>query len=91
MKKINWKIINFALWAEVLLSYLLPFKVIDGFQYQVGFPIPFISIYNTAFKANPFMSMHLNPLAFLVDGFILYFIILAGVKVYDKFKGKRAK
>jgi hypothetical protein len=86
VRKINWKIINFAFWIEVGLSYLLPFKTIDNFQYKVGFPIPFLTIYDTKIGINPLMSMQLNPLALLINGIIIYFIISLAIKTYRKFE-----
>lgn len=86
MKKVNWKIFNIAMWVEVVLSYVLPFKVIDNFEFKVGFPISFISVYDTAINHNPMMSMNLNPVAFLVNGVIIYCIILGIKKSYEKFK-----
>lgn len=91
MKKINWKIFNVALWIEVLLSYVLPFKVIDNFEYRIGFPIPFISIYDTEIGINPFISMALNPLEFFLNGFIIYFIMMFIVKLRYKTKHNTAK
>lgn len=93
MKKMNWKILNLAFWIEVVLSYFLPFKVLDDFQYQVGFPIPFISVYAAEFRINPFMSMHLNlnPLGFLFNGIIVYLIISACIKAYQKFRCNHTK
>lgn len=86
MKNINWKILNLAFWIEIFLSYLLPFKIIDNFQYKVGFPIPFITIYNTAIRVNPLMSMQLNPLALLLNAMIIYLIISLPIKASYKFK-----
>lgn len=34
------------------------------------------------------MSMHLNPLALLADGIIIYLIILVCIKAYQKFRYK---
>lgn len=84
MKKINWKILNTALWIEVVATYLLPFKGVDNFQYKAGFPIPFISVYDTAIGVNPLMSMHLNPIALFANAIILYLIISFCVKEYQK-------
>lgn len=91
MKKIKWKIFNVAFWIEVLLSYVLHFKVLDNFEYKIGFPIPFISIYNTKIGINPFISMSLNPLGFFLNGFIIYFIIMFIVKLCYKTKHNTAK
>ncbi|NCC15536.1 MAG: hypothetical protein EOM28_04190 [Clostridia bacterium] len=91
MKKINWRIFNLALWIEIFLSYLLPFKVIDDFEYKIGFPIPFISIYDSVIGINPFTSMSVNPFGFLLDGFIISFIIMFIVKSYYKIKHNTAK
>lgn len=82
MRKISWKILNIAFWIEVILSYLLPFKVTDNSQYQVGFPIPFITVYTKEPGINPLMSMALNPVALLFDGIIIYLIILVCIKAY---------
>lgn len=88
MKKTKWKALNIALWIEIILSYVLPFKIVDGFQYKVGFPIPFISVYDKKIGVNPFMSMHINPLPLLVDIVIIYSVILVCVKVCNHFKHK---
>lgn len=86
MKRNRWKILNAALWIEIVFSYFLPFQVTNHFQYQVGFPIPFLSIYNSKFGINPFMSMHLNPVRLLFDVFVIYLIISVCVKAYQKWR-----
>ncbi len=91
MKKINWKVLNAALWTEVVLSYILPFRAVNGFQYEAGFPIPFLSVYNTAIKGSPLMSMNLSFGGFLLNGAIIYCILLLAIKTYQKFKSEKAK
>lgn len=85
MKKVNWKIVNLAFWIEVILSYFLPFTVTDNFRYQVGFPIPYISVYSDSLSINPFMSMHLNPLPLLFNVIIIYGIITICIKALKYF------
>lgn len=89
MKKINWKFFNIALWSELILAYLLPFKKINEFHSQIGFPFPFISVYDTALGVNPFSSMYLNPAIFLLDGMIVYLIISYAVIVFTHIRKKR--
>ena len=91
MKKINWKIVNIAFWIELILSYILPFKTADNFQCQVGFPISFISVYDTSISVNPLMSMHLNPLALFVNGIMIYFIISMCLKIYKRMKDNQSE
>ncbi|MEG0854687.1 MAG: hypothetical protein RSF82_12480 [Angelakisella sp.] len=91
MKKINWKLLNLALWVEVILSYLLPFKTVNNFEYKVGFPVPFLSVYDTAIGVNPMMSMHLNPLGLLFNAVIIYLIISFCIRVYQKTKVQTTK
>lgn len=86
VKKINWKILNLAFWIEIILSYVVPFKVVDDFQYKTGYPIPFITVYDGEIGVNPFMSMYLNPLALLLNGFIIYLMISVAVSIYRSFK-----
>ena len=84
MKKINWKILNTAFWMELTLSYILPFHVVDNFQYRIGFPVAFLSIYDTKMGVSPLLSMHFNPLTFLADGVSIYLVLLGCVKIYQK-------
>ena len=88
MKKINWKILNVALWAELVLIYLLPFQITEHSDYLAGFPIPFLSVHAGKPGINPFMSMHLNPLGLLADGMILYLLLLACIRIYRKFRSR---
>ena len=90
VKKINWKILNLAFWVEVVLSYVLPFKVIDN-QYRVGFPIPFITVHDSAIGVNPLMSMYLNPIGLLSNGIIIYIIILSAVRMHHTIKSNYTK
>lgn len=85
MKRINWKILNYAFWIEIVLSYVLPFTVHGSSQYKVGFPVSFLSFYSGNTGISPFVSMYFNPLALLIDGIIIYLIIGLGIKVYGKF------
>lgn len=89
--RMNWKIINAAFWIEMILSYLLPFQITDGTQYQVGFPVPFIFVDAGEFHTSPFMSMHVNPLGLLLNGGIMYMILICCNKIYQKIRRNRTK
>lgn len=89
MNKINWKIVNIALWSEIILAYILPFKIVDNFKYNVGFPISFLTIYNNSIAINPMMSMSFNPINFLINIVILYYFIKFVLKYYCKIKHKK--
>lgn len=86
MKKINWKLFHLALWTELVLSYFLPFKATNDFQYHVGFPMSFLSVFDTKWQKSPFLSTHLNPFGLLLDVFIIYLILAACVNGYQKFR-----
>ena len=88
MRNFNGKILNAALWIEVLLTYLLPFQVTDDFQYQAGFPMSFITVYDTKIGVNPFMSMHLNPMGLLFDVIVIHLILLGCIRLYQKWRVK---
>ena len=90
-EKIDLRILNLAFWIEIILSYLLPFKITDSSQYQVGIPIPFIYISSTEIRISPLMSMHLNPLGLLSNGIIVYLIIIYFKKFYQKIRYNHTK
>ncbi|MCM1251441.1 MAG: hypothetical protein NC321_01350 [Clostridium sp.] len=89
MQKVNWKIVNLSFWIEVILSYLLPFKVMDNFRYQVGFPIPYLSVYDETPGVNPFMSMHFNPLSLLFNVIIIYMMVIVCIKAYRRISRRK--
>ncbi len=86
-RKINWKILNFAIYFELLMSYFLPFKIMDKNRYQVGFPFPFLTVYDRPIiHRNPFLSMHVNDLILVINIVIIYFVTSLLIKVYKKTK-----
>lgn len=86
MKKIKLSILNCAFWIELVLSYVLPFKERGNSQYEVGFPMPFLSVHNGSIGVNPLMSMSLNPFPLLINIIVIYFVIEFGIRAYYKFK-----
>lgn len=89
--KPNGKILNAALWLELALAYFLPFRSTDHFQYRMGFPAPFLSVYDAALGKSPFLSTHFNPIGLLLDVLVIYFILSACVKAYKRFQWNRIK
>lgn len=87
MKKINWRVFNIAVWTEIVLAYVLPFRVLhNGFEFQVGFPFSFLSVFDTQIGSNPLSSMAVNPFVFLLNAFAIYFVILLFIKMFAKNK-----
>lgn len=87
IKSINWKIINFAFYFELVVMYFLPFKAVDEHQYQVGFPFPFLTIYDRPITSvNLYSSLLLNIVALIVDIVIIYLVTTLLLKMYKKIK-----
>lgn len=91
MKAINWKLWNLALWLEIALSLVLPFRVADPGQYQVGVPFWFLKVYDKGLGVNPLMSMYLNPLLLLMDLCVLCAVLLGIQKGVQAWKSRHAK
>ncbi|MDE6847699.1 MAG: hypothetical protein K2J99_18275 [Lachnospiraceae bacterium] len=91
VQQINWKALNFSVYFEILASYFLPFKIVDDYKYQVGFPFPFLTVYDKPIiHANPFLSMHLNELSLAINLVIIYFVAILLLKLYKKVKIKKS-
>ena len=89
MKKISWKVLNFAVYYELLLSYFLPFKIVNKYEYQVGFPFPFLTVYDKAIiHINPYQSMLLNGWILLLNLVIIYFVTVLIIKLYKKIRNE---
>lgn len=82
IKKINWKALNFAVYFEILTSYFLPFKIIDEYKYQVGFPFLFLTVYDKPIiHANLFSSIHINEFRLAINLVIIYFVTILLLKL----------
>lgn len=89
MKIINWKILNFAVYFELLMSYFLPFRIVDEYKYQVGFPFPFLTVYDKPIiHVNPYLSMQLNGLSLLLNLIIIYVTTALIIKLYKKIRNR---
>ncbi len=91
-RNINWKLLNFTVYIEILLSYFLPYKIVNESQYQIGFPFPFLTIYNKPIiHINPYQSMHLHDLNLLIDLILLYVAFSSIRMFYSMIRKKSGK
>ncbi len=88
-KKVNWKILCIAFCCELVLSYILPFRAYGGFKFGVGFPVTFLTMYNKPLNTSLLNSMHLNPLALLLNIVFIYVLIQLVIKVVNTIKNKQ--
>ncbi len=89
IKQINWKVLNFSVYFEILISYFMPFKV-DEYEYQVGFPLPFLTVYDKPIiHANLFSTIHINGFRLAINLLIVYFVTILLLKRYNKVKISR--
>lgn len=87
LKRIDWKLVNFAVYVEIIISYFLPYKIVDECIYKVGFPIPFLEVYEKPIiHINPFLSMHLNYFSLIANIVIIYYVTALLIKLYKKMK-----
>ncbi len=85
-RQINWKALNFSVYFEILISYFMPFKV-DEYEYQVGFPFPFLTIYDKPIiHANLFSTMLIDEFRLAINLLIVYFATILLLKLYKKVK-----
>jgi len=86
--KFNKSIFNLSAWVTLIISYILPYKITDGFSAKFGFPCPFLTIYIHSFSSSMSMlrTAHLNVFALILDIIIVYLIIFHGKSMLDKLK-----
>ncbi len=90
IKKINWKALNFSVYFEILIAYFLPFRIIDEYKYQVGFPFPFLTVYDKPIiHVNPFLTMHLNTFKLAINLVIIYFVTILLLRLFKKIKRRK--
>ena len=78
--KFNRKYFNVSAWITVIITFVLP--------YQSQSSDGFLTVYDNSVGKTLMTSTHTNILVFLIDIFIIYFIILFGMSLYNKFKNK---
>lgn len=88
--KFNRKYFNVSAWITVIITLVLPYQSqsSDGFSTHFGYPLAFLTVYDNSVRKTLMTSTHTNILVFLIDIFIVYFIILFGMSLYNKFKNK---
>ena len=88
--KFNRKYFNVSAWITVIITFVLPYQSqsSDVFSTYFGYPLAFLTIYDNSVGKTLMTSTHTNILVFLIDIFIIYFIILFGMSRYNKFKNK---
>lgn len=91
MKKINLKWLNWAAWLTLFFTYILPYRETDGFETSYGYPIPFIYIHDVPLAKSPLLSMSVTVGALIIDVFILYFVIIVVMKIWNHFKMGKEK
>lgn len=75
LKKLDLKILNLAMWITLILAYMFPFKYVDGFETQMGFPFSFISIYDVALGSSPFNSMGVSIGHLMLNITLIYLVL----------------
>ncbi|SNR91823.1 hypothetical protein SAMN05446037_1001413 [Anaerovirgula multivorans] len=95
MHKLNKDYLNVSMIIAIVATVLVPSNPEQGnilLRYKYGFPFSYITILQRVptskwFGANFFtgnMGLAINPLTFLINIFVLYFIILHSVKIFSK-------
>ena len=76
--KFNRKYFNVSAWITVIITFVLPYQSqsSDGFSTYFGYPLAFLTVYDNSVGKTLMTSTHTNILVFLIDIFIIYFIIL---------------
>ncbi len=89
--KFNTKILNWAAWFTLLLTYVLPYQSTDGFATTFGYPFPFITMYNTSESTSLLKSSYLNVFPLAIDILIIYFVFNFAYRLLVKEKDLKHK
>lgn len=77
----------------ILTVFLLPYNYSDGIKFMFGYPIAFFTIYDLVnpMKSNEILLMRTNIdlLGFIIDVFLIYWLINVIQKLLNKFKKSR--
>ena len=99
MNRLNKLYIDASIIITIITTVLVPSNPEQGnllLKYKYGFPLNYITIIQHEpiskwFGANFFtgnMGLVINPLTFLINIFVLYFVILYSVKMFQNIQQK---
>jgi len=91
--KFNKKIFNWSAWITILIAYVLPYQSqsADGHSSYFGFPLSFLTIYNSPIYKSLFLTENLDIAALIIDILIVYFAIIFANAYLSKVKLKKEK
>ncbi|MCT4544517.1 MAG: hypothetical protein N4A63_13300 [Vallitalea sp.] len=87
--KFSKKILNYAAWITLLLTYLLPYQSTDGFATGFGYPISFLTVYDTKINRSLINTININILSFIADIGAIYIVIYLAYKISVKVKSTK--
>lgn len=79
--RISMKVLNQSAWLLLLMTYVLPYRVTDGFETRYGYPFAFLSTYGNEVGLTPIMSTSVNGMILLVDIVLIYYGVTLLMKV----------
>lgn len=82
--RFNKKNLNYSAWIVILLTYILPSHNFGEFATDFGYPISYLTIYDTTLSKTLLSSFNVNISTLAMDILIIYLIILYGQKVILK-------
>lgn len=82
---INRRVFNASAWIVIILAYVYPFRTVKNGWIEVGFPIPFLTIYSN-WRTNLLASLSLNPLSLFLNMVMVYLLISVSRRWYERWK-----
>ncbi len=89
LRKIDFKILNLAVWSTLLIAYFSPIRYIRLVEVGMGFPFEFITTYDISQGIDPLDSMEIHWGYFLLNIILIYFLIYYINKFYKHIQDNR--
>lgn len=89
--KIDTKRLNLAFWLTIATAYFLPQSHADGVAHALGYPFPFLTLYDKPIQQPFFLSSSLNLMGLLFDALCIYLLLLLIHVTMQKAKALRKR
>ena len=85
--KINKKVLNYSLWLSLITILTFPGSPDGGIGMKYGFPLSFLTYYHQDKWFIRGVNFHI--LSYLINTFIIYFLILGLIEVYNRLSKRK--
>ncbi len=85
-KQLDWKAMNLSAWFVLIITYVYPIRFVEDKPDVIGFPFPFLTVYDKGLGSSLFGSFHIDLGSLILNIAIVYLVVTLLYRLYTRYK-----